>query len=220
MNSKRFRLSIVLLFLSLCAMAATPAKVDTCHQRILLIGDSMLDGLARRFHDYAVGNGHYLRTVIWYGSTSKHWANSKDLVWHIRQEKPTFIIMSLGTNEIGYHDMEAREKYIQKIAEMFGDIPYIWIGPISWPRIKDNGIGAAIERTVGKNRFFDSTKVKMARAKDGVHPTFQASALWVDKIAQWMSSPETAHPIVMNKPAKKTLLTNYITYKPKYKGRH
>ena len=90
-------------------------------QRILLIGDSMLDGLSRRFQDYADANGHYLRTVIWYGSTSKHWATTKELAWHISQEHPTFIIMSLGTNEIGYHDYKTRENYVRQIVKTFGD---------------------------------------------------------------------------------------------------
>lgn len=188
-------------------------------QRILLIGDSMLDGLARRFQDYADANGHYLRTVIWYGSTSKHWATTKDLAYHISQEHPTLIIMSLGTNEIGYHDYKTREGYVRKMVETFGDIPFIWIGPVSHPRVKDGGMGAAIERVVGKEHFFDCTTIKMARMKDGVHPTFQAHAMLVDKIAEWINRADSPYSFEFKKPTKHAVLRNYITYKPTYKGR-
>ena len=193
----------------------TPGKP----QRILLIGDSMLDGLSRRFQDYADANGHYLRTVIWYGSTSKHWATTKELAWHISQEHPTFIIMSLGTNEIGYHDYKTRENYVRQIVKTFGDIPFIWIGPASHPRVKDGGMGAAIERVVGKERFFDCSQIKMARMKDGVHPTFQAHAMLVDKIAEWINRADSPYSFEFKKPTKHAVLRNYITYKPTYKGR-
>lgn len=193
-------------------------KMDTRHQRILLIGDSMLDGLARRFSDYAAKNGHYLRTVIWYGSTSVQWGTTKDLKHHIDEVKPTFIIISLGTNELGYYHLKRREQCIRQIVKTIGDIPFVWIGPVSWPKLRPNGLQTVIERNVGRNRFFDSSKLTLQRAKDGVHPTFQASAVWVDKVAQWMSSQETAHPIVMARPVHKTMLKNYVTFSPRYKG--
>ena len=41
---------------------------------------------------------------------------------------------------------------------------------------------------------------KMAqRKKDGVHPTREASSLWIDSIARWM--PKSSHPILMNTPS-------------------
>lgn len=187
---------------------------------ILLIGDSMLDGLARRFHDYAVENGYNLRTVIWYGATSKHWARSKDLAYHIAENKPVFIIMSCGTNEIGYHDMRVREECVRQIVQTIGDIPYVWIGPITWPRIKDNGMAAAIRRVVGEDNFFDGTSVQLARQRDGIHPTFEASAKWVDIIVKWIQRDGSPYSLKLRTPTRKTTLSNFISFKPSYKGRH
>ena len=51
--------------------AFTPAPLDTARQRILFFGDSMLEGLSRRFADYAEANGHDLQTVLWYSSTTQ-----------------------------------------------------------------------------------------------------------------------------------------------------
>ena len=127
--------------------------------------------------------------------------------------------MSLGTNEIGYHDYKTRENYVRQIVKTFGDIPFIWIGPASHPRVKDGGKGAAIERVVGKERFFDCSQIKMARMKDGVHPTFQAHAMLVDKIAEWINRADSPYSFEFKKPTKHAVLRNYITYKPTYKGR-
>ena len=46
-----------------------PAPLDTAAQTILLIGDSMLDGIGPRLAAYADHNGHTLYSVIWYSST-------------------------------------------------------------------------------------------------------------------------------------------------------
>ncbi|MBF1604467.1 MAG: SGNH/GDSL hydrolase family protein, partial [Prevotella sp.] len=36
---------------------------------------------------------------------------------------------------------------------------------------------------------------------DGIHPTRQGAALWVDKIVEWMGEPElNSNPIEMEKP--------------------
>ena len=44
-------------------------KTDTSAQRLLLIGDSMLEGLMKRVTDYRVFNGHDQKTVLWYSSS-------------------------------------------------------------------------------------------------------------------------------------------------------
>ena len=40
-------------------------------QVVLLIGDSMADGLGSRFNDYAVKNGFKFHSIVWYGSTTR-----------------------------------------------------------------------------------------------------------------------------------------------------
>ena len=200
-------------------MAFRPTGNDPDKPTILLFGDSLLEGLARRFNDYAVENGFNLRAIIWYGSTSKHWAHSKDLAYHIAENKPEFIIVSLGTNEIGYPDIARREECVRQIVETIGDIPYIWLGPITWPRYRDQGMAAAIKRVVGEERFFDGTTVKLARQRDGIHPTFDAAARWVDVIVQWMQRDDAPYHLQLKNPSRRYTLTNFLSLKPSYKGR-
>lgn len=208
---KRF-LSILTLLFGLCCGAAAQSSGE----RILLIGDSMLDGLCRRLQDYADANGHYLRTFIWYGATTRHWATTKDMTYQIAKERPTLIVFSCGSNDLGYYDLKRREGYVKDIIAMFGKVPYVWVGPMMLRGVKDNGIGGIIRRNTGEKHFFDTTKVNLVRGKDGIHPTFASAAQWMDKIVDWMKA--NGYQIKLNRPTKKSTLRNYETHNPKYKG--
>ena len=180
---------------------------DTTHHRILLFGDSMLDGVGRRFYEYAQESGHYLFTSIWYGSTTHSWARTTELDRLMDQVKPTFVIISLGTNDLGYHDLKARSESVKEILRVVGDIPFVWIGPAKLPKLnKDFGV-------VG------SYNERLARLPDNVHPTFAASAAWVDKVVQWMNRPEAPYHIRLVYPTQKYTFKNYETHSPRYKGK-
>ena len=206
------RALLLLLFLSVLL----PTRAQQSAERILLIGDSMLDGLCRRLQDYADENGHYLRTFIWYGATTRHWATTKDLANQIAKERPTLIVFSCGSNDLGYYDLTRREGYVKDIIKTMGKVPYVWVGPTTLRGVKDNGIGGIIRRNTGENHFFDTTKVNLVRGKDGIHPTFASAAQWMDKIVEWMKA--NGYQIKLNRPTKKSTLRNYETHNPKYKG--
>ncbi len=191
----------------------------TSNHHILLFGDSMLDGVGRRMNDYANQNGHTLFTSIWYGSTTKSWAYTTELRRLINKVNPTFIIVCLGTNDLGYHDISARSEAVKEIMHEIGDIPFVWIGPVTLRTIsRDPGIVNMIRQNVGADRFYDSYNLRISRAADGIHPTFDAAARWVDGIAKWMSGPETACPIRMDRPSVSVPFKNYETHKTSYKG--
>ena len=169
-------------------------------QNILFVGDSMLEGLTRRFIDYAEENGHNLHTVIWYSSTSEIWANTDTLQYFINKDKPSYVVICLGGNELFVRDIDKRKEYIKKIVGKIGDIPYVWVGPPNWK--EDTGINDAILSVVGDNRFFLSKNLKMERKSDHAHPTYPAAAVWMDTIARWLSSPQRRFPVKMQWPEK------------------
>lgn len=173
---------------------------DTCKQTFLFIGDSMLEGLTHRFDDYAGFNGHTLHTVIWYSSSSEKWGTTKTLEHYIAQYKPTFIVVCLCSNELFVRDLDKRDQYIQSIVKKIGNIPFVWISPPNWK--EDTGINELIVKHVGKDRYFDSTHLTLARKKDHAHPTPKAAAEWFDLVAKWMMSKETNHPVIMKVPDK------------------
>lgn len=173
---------------------------DTSAQNILFFGDSMLEGLCRRFIDYTEQNGHKLHTVVWYSSSSEIWAKTDTLQHFIRKFRPTYIVVCLGSNELFVRDIDNRKKCIRRIVEKIGDIPFVWISPPNWK--KDTGINEAIIEVVGRDRYFDSTHLKLERGADHAHPTFPAAAQWMDLIAKWMESDSVRHPIVMKWPER------------------
>lgn len=189
---------------------------DTTSQTVLFIGDSMIEGLARRFAHYAEGNGHSLFAVVWYGSTTKSWAETSTLDHFIELRKPTFIVICLGSNELFVNDVERRQSYVATIKKKIGDIPYIWIGAPDWKG--DTGINDMIQKEVGQSRYFDSRQLVIKRGKDNIHPTFSAASLWADSIAQWMSSTRTQHPIVMEQPSNSDAKCNFTLLQPNFEG--
>lgn len=175
-------------------------ELDTASQRILFFGDSMLEGLSKRFSDYAEKNGHYLKSVIWYSSSTKVWSSHLDTLSHfMRQVEPSFIVVCCGSNELFVRDLDKRDKYIKDIIKHIGKTPYVWIGPPNWK--PDTGIDSLILANVGPKRYFDSSKLPLERKKDHMHPTWAAAASWMDTVAVWMSDPkQTLHPIKMEYP--------------------
>ena len=177
-------------------------KLDTCEKRILFFGDSMIEGLAMRFADYADENGHKLYSVCWYGSSTLGWASNLDtLQSFLNWSQADYVVVSLGGNELRVKDLEARSQNIRKIQDALKDRPTVWIAPPSW--IKNPTITGVIRETVGEKRYFDSTRLKFNRGSDNMHPTFGSASRWMDSIAVWLSSPQTAHPIRMNPPQQK-----------------
>jgi len=191
-----------------------PAEVDTAAQRILIIGDSMLEGLNPRLAAYAKENGHTLNSVIWYSSTTEYWGTSDTLGVFLRQFKPTFIFISLGANELFVRDIvKKRDSYVKNFLRQIGNIPYVWIGPPNWK--KDTGINDLIAANIPASRFFISNGMSFNRQKDGAHPTHESAAKWMDSIARWMPL-HCDHPIRMTRPeAKKSRPDNVVVLQPK-----
>jgi hypothetical protein len=190
------------------APAVTQAStkiIDKKKKRILLIGDSMMEGLMFRMKDYTEHNGHFLQPVVWYGSSTKTWGECDTLSYYIRKYTPDFVVVVLGGNELFIRGVEQRAPYVQHVLKQINPRDYIWIGPPNWK--KDTGINELIKKHVQKGAYFPSKNLKLARRKDGAHPTRAAAAIWMDSVAAFMRSPQTAHPIEMGAPPKPTKAT-------------
>ncbi len=179
-----------------------PVPVDTAAQTILFIGDSMLEGLGPRLAAYAKENGHTLYNVVWYSSTTEVWGRSDKLAQYMRRIRPTYVIISLGANELFVSDIKNRRRgYVEKIIADIDTVPYLWIGPPNWKA--DTGINELIDECTPEGAFFVSNGMHFDRASDGAHPTRASAALWMDSVARWMPA-HCLHPIRMEKPEAKT----------------
>lgn len=201
-----------------CAMADTlrieepKFIVDTLPQRILFVGDSMLESLSPRVAAYAKHNGHVLNTVIWYGSTTKSWGTSQKMAEYIAQYNPTFIIVSLGGNEMFVRDIKKRHlEPLKNILSQIGNIPYQWIAPPNWK--PDTGINELLAENIPADRLFVSKDLKIARTSDKIHPTRTAACGWFDIIAEWMAQNQS-YRIKLEKPDYKTAKPNTLVALP------
>ena len=179
--------------------ASTPVEeqtVDSVPKSILIIGDSMTFNLALRLAQYAKQNGHTIHAVNWDSSNTKIWAESDTLEYFMKKYDADFVFISLGSNELYFKKPETRLPYVKRILEVIDTVPYIWIGPPNWE--EDTGVNDMLQRACRRGSFFRTDGMKLARKKDKIHPTRQASAEWIDSVMRWM--PASAHPILADRP--------------------
>lgn len=173
-------------------------QVDSMKQRVLLIGDSMNERLRLSLAGWCNANGHELTSVVWYGSSSKTWAETDTLQHFIRISNPTHIFICLGGNELYVRDLDDRDRYISTIKRKCGIIPTIWIGPPNW--CKDTGINKLIEKHMGKRAYFPSLNLTFERSSDGHHVTQRSADNWMDEVVKWMNEGNSIHPFVLSRP--------------------
>lgn len=170
---------------------------DSTSQTFLIFGDSMTFNLALRLAKYAKQNGHEIHSINWDSSNTKIWADHDTLAYYINKFHPTQIFICLGSNELYTKNPESRLPYINKILATIDTIPYIWIGPPNWK--EDGGINDLLAKTCRPGSFFRSKGMEFKRRSDGIHPTKESSALWMDSIMRWI--PKSSHPFVCDVPA-------------------
>ncbi|HEY6162559.1 MAG TPA: hypothetical protein VI112_15125 [Bacteroidia bacterium] len=189
----------------------TKRVVDTTGQRVLLFGDSELEGFMPALSDYCVENGHQLNSVVWYSSSTELWGNCDTLTYYIRKFKPTYVIACLGLNELFVREPQERKKYVRHIMDQCDSLKFIYVGPAFWK--EDTGLDKMLMSTVGKGRYFQSKVLKMDRSHDGAHPTRAAARVWVDKVAEWIVN-ESKYPIKLTKPTEKHRTPPMVILRP------
>ncbi len=184
---------------------------DTTEQRILLIGDSMVGGLAYPMNAYCFYNGHKFLAVSWESANTKWFARTDTLQYFIKKFQPTFIFILLGANEVFYgkNYENKRGNDLKKIIQILDsvNIPYVWIGPPNWNY--DTLINQVLRKYLGKDKFFATYKISLynkrfRRWSDHIHPAFIGDSLIMDSLAYWIST-KSLYPIKLTKPERSFL---------------
>jgi hypothetical protein len=168
-------------------------------ERVLVLGDSMVEVLAPSLNAYAIENGHEIVPAIWYGSTTAAWARTPELGRLLREINPTMVIVVLGSSELTSPSIESRRPFVQTILKRIGQRKIIWVGPPNWRA--DTGINDLLEAELGKDRFFRSEHLELTRKKDGIHPDAAGGRVWTDAIATWLGH-ESRFAITLQPPSK------------------
>lgn len=175
----------------------TAIVTDSLPQSILLIGDSMTYNIALRMSKYAQQNGHTFHAVNWDSSNTKTWAGCDTLDNLLSRYDVTYVFISLGANEAYLKKPEVRKPQIETILQKIGNIPYVWIGPPNWK--EDLGLNKFLASECRPGSFFLTGQMNLKRRKDGIHPTVEAAAEWVDSLMRWL--PQSSHPILAEVPS-------------------
>ncbi len=175
------------------------APIDTTTQHILFIGDSMAEGLRYPLQQYTQHNNHKLTVIAKTSASIVSWAgkdSSGRLRETIKQLKPTYVLISLGSNDLFTKYLEEYDKYLTNIVKQLDSTKFVWICPPNWK--DDFGLTDLIEQKVGTDRFFPSKTLKIPRAGDKIHPTVIGYNRWADSLSHWIMN-ESQHKIQLNK---------------------
>ncbi len=184
---------------SAAATASSSAPPERRPERILVIGDSMVEVLAPTLAAYAIENGHTFVPAIWYGSTTAAWARSPKLDSLLREIDPTVVLVVLGSSELTSRNIDSRGPFVRTIIDRIGSRKVGWIGPPNWRA--DSGINDLLAREVGADRFFRSADLELTRKRDGIHPDADGGRAWMHAIADWLSH-ESACALAMQPPSR------------------
>jgi len=178
---------------------AVAEPLDTSSQHILFIGDSMAEGLRYPLQQYTQHNQHKLTVIAKTSASIISWVG-KDSLGRLRetikQLKPTFVIISLGSNDLFTKYLEEYDKYLTNIVKQLDSTKFVWICPPNWK--EDFGLTDLIAKKVGDDRFFPSKLMKIPRAGDKIHPTVTGYNQWADSLSYWIMN-ESRHKITLNK---------------------
>jgi len=155
---------------------------------VLHVGDSFAGALGvplnKRLRDAKV------RSILKYRTASYivDWAHREPLSDYLFQYKPDLVLVTLGANELEIEAPERRIPAIEKIVEIIGDRPCIWVGIPLWEGAH-NGLPEIIEKHAAPCRYLDTDTLfpDMPRARDKIHPTMEAREDWANKVAHWLA---------------------------------
>lgn len=167
--------------------------IDSSAQHVLLIGDSMADGLRFPLGNFSKKNGHKFTSVAKTSSSIIAWQGNR-LKSLIEEVQPTYVMISLGSNELFTRRLDAYKKFVKNIVDQIGEVNFIWIGPPNWR--EDYGLTEVLSDGVGAGRFFRSKDLTLKRAGDGIHPRWKEYETWAKAISTW----------IMTKSRKKILM--------------
>lgn len=164
------------------AALPAPAPLPKKYARVLQTGDSMVGGglsLALRPKFEADGT-KYHRDVIESG-TIHEFSQNDHLPKLIASFKPDLILLTLGANHVP-HSIDPETElggYVPKLLKRVAGIDCYWIAPPLW-KPSQAKFNEWLSTHVSPCRFYDGSKLEIARRADKIHPTEKGGEVWAD----------------------------------------
>ncbi len=172
----------------------TASPKPSSPERILLIGDSLAQGLAAPLRLRAQQSQIPFDALAKQSTRIDQWAGSAELSAKLASFRPTLVMVSLGTNDEAIPApsgagtsgaaafVEAQRKALRRLLFQVGPLgtDVLWIAPPKLPHAS-NGIRAMLEEELGP-RLFHSERVAIHQGPDRIHPTGEGYREWADAI--------------------------------------
>ena len=156
--------------------------------RMLLIGDSLAQGMSPHFNKSARSRGYLPFVKCLQGSRIDYWSPRLEAI--INDIRPTLVVVSLGTNDAGMTVPESQRQHIKnikKIIDRYG-AKIIWLLPQPLPSrfVGQNDIKKIINEEL-QNNVYDA-KIKLEKAEDKIHLTSKGYETWMNATWEHMAS--------------------------------
>lgn len=152
-------------------------------QNVLLVGDSMAEGLRPSLQKRVEAAGGRFTAEPWQSSTIIGWEGTGRLKEMIERYQPDIVFIALGSNELEARRPDARAPLIKQMLAEIGARPAFWIGPPSWK--PDRGLLGVIAENFQPGHFFNASNLQVPRQSDGKHPTLEGFEQWTELIWNW-----------------------------------
>ncbi len=163
--------------------------------RVMLLGDSLAQGMLPHFRALAEESGLAFVGAGIPGTRVDQWENSDWLVKKLKELSPTHVLISLGTNDaFSGKSPEAVAASAQRLLDKLA--PYnahaIWIGAPVLPAVGLDGKTPINTEVLEAIRavapyYFDSAMYEIPRGPDGLHPTAGGYGGWAGSIWNWLT---------------------------------
>lgn len=156
---------------------------------VVHIGDSFVDAGFRQAAGpkFAREGARYVplsKTSSYLGT----WAGTPEMIEIFYRYRPSLYLVTLGANEMAAPPA-SRVSLVRRIVKDLRGVPCVWVAVPAW-KDAPTALNDMIRKEVAPCRYFDSTAVssKIARQKDGIHPTVEGGAVWVDAFFTWLQA--------------------------------
>jgi acyl-CoA thioesterase-1 len=158
-----------------------PLPRDLHGKTVLHAGDSMVGGnggLAKALGRYFTGEGARFVRDAEVAVSIRKYSQAPRFRRLLDHYKPDIVILTLGANDVFLPYPEYFGAYVESIVKTVGPRECYWVGPPTWK--PDTGIVGVIRAHAGSCKFFDSSALDIARAKDRIHPNDEGGATWAE----------------------------------------
>jgi hypothetical protein len=170
--------------------AAAGSPRSLAGKKVLHVGDSMVGGswgLTRAFEAKLATEGARIIRHTKVSESLTSFDKSPTLKDLLRTHDPDIVVITLGANDALVPHPEVFAHSIANVVKRIGDRECWWMGPPMWK--EDTGIVAVLRDNTSPCHFFDSSKLELERASDGIHPTDRGGAKWADAFWQAFATP-------------------------------